>query len=202
MRSPTRAGYRPDHARARAHVVVTPDEAALAPQTLAAHRPSVSATQGALERADAEAWERATDDDWLDGRVNQMDKGPFWGCSMSVPASDGNSQGPYAAKGIVLRVGDEGEAAVLFDRGLLQMAAAWTGGYQIPDRRFGLIAHPQMTGAPVFLADSRRNAHFRSSASTRWVSTFSRMARIKPGKPAPLPKSVTALTSLGTKGAS
>lgn len=118
-----------------------------------AYSPGISSawTPRSSQRPDAEAWEKATDDDWLDGRVNQMDKGPFWGCSMSVPASAGNAQGPYAAKGIVLRLGDDGDAAALFDRGLLQMPAAWTGGYiHIPDRRFGLIQHPQMVGELVF----------------------------------------------------
>ena len=51
-------------------------------------------------------------------------------------------QGAYAAKGLAIRVGDDGQAAVLFDRGLLQMSAAWSDGYlDIPDRRFGLIQH-------------------------------------------------------------
>ncbi len=118
-----------------------------------AYSPGISSawTPRSSQRPDAEAWEKATDDDWLDGRVNQMDKGPFWGCSMSVPAAAGNKQGPYAAKGMVLRLGDDGDAAVLFDRGLLQMPAAWTGGYlHIPDRRFGLIEHPQLVGNLVF----------------------------------------------------
>jgi hypothetical protein len=122
-----------------------------------AYSPGISSawTPRSSPRPDAEAWEKATDDDWLDGRVNQMDKGPFWGCSMSVSPAAGNKQGPYTTKGLVLRLGDDGQAAALFDRGLLQMPAAWTGGYlDIPNRRFGLIQHPRMVGQLVFSTPS------------------------------------------------
>jgi hypothetical protein len=139
-----------------------------------AYSPGISSawTPRSSTRGDAEAWEKETDDDWLDGRVNQMDKGPFWGCSMRVPPSLGNKEGPYAARGLVLRLGDKGEAAVLFDRARMQLCAAWLGGIEIPARRYGLIEHPKPVGKIVFSTPSRPvcdDPRYHDGVKSRWA---------------------------------
>ena len=50
-------------------------------------------------------------------------------------------------KGTAIRIGEKGEAAVIFDRNQLRWAAGWTGGYlKHSDRRFGLLNTPTPDG--------------------------------------------------------
>jgi hypothetical protein len=96
----------------------------------------------------AEPWERATDKDWVDARFRQMDTGPVLNCTMRYPL--GKESVPVY-KAAVVRLGDKGDAGVVFDRGTMRLSAAWTGGYLThSDRRFGLMNTPTPKGEMVF----------------------------------------------------
>ncbi|MFM7150374.1 MAG: DUF6797 domain-containing protein, partial [Gemmataceae bacterium] len=91
-----------------------------------------------------EAWERETDVDWIDARLRKMDTGPTFNGTMSYPIAGGRA---LVYKGTAIRLGDKGQAGVMFDRNQLRLAAAWTGGFlQHSDRRFGLLNTPQPAG--------------------------------------------------------
>jgi hypothetical protein len=53
-------------------------------------------------------------------------------------------------KGTAIRLGDEGDAAVLFDRNTLRLVAGWNGWLKHSDRRFGLLNTPTPAGKMVF----------------------------------------------------
>lgn len=100
-----------------------------------------------------EAWERATDADWIDPRFRKMDKGNFQGATFEYPGWRGKEK---VFKGISIRVGDNGEAAVLFERNQLRIAAGWTGNYlNLSDKRFGLMNTPTPAGTIVFATSSQ-----------------------------------------------
>ncbi len=96
----------------------------------------------------AEPWERATDKDWIDARFQQTDTGPFLGATFEY---EERRKPARVFKGTAIRVGDRGEAAVLFDRNQLRLAAGWTGGYlQHSSRRFALLNTPKPAGPVLF----------------------------------------------------
>jgi type 1 glutamine amidotransferase len=98
--------------------------------------------------AAGEAWERATDVDWVDARLRQMDTGPTFNATMRYP--HGRGQVPVH-KATAIRIGEKGEGAVIFDRNQLRLAAGWTGGYlHHSDVRFGLLNTPTPVGKMVF----------------------------------------------------
>ncbi len=85
----------------------------------------------------AEPWESHTDKDWIDKRFRKMDTGPFLNCSLEYPYG---IQAIRVTRGTAIKVGDKGEATVVFDRNLMRWAAGWTGGWlELSDRRFGLL---------------------------------------------------------------
>ncbi|MBN9524136.1 hypothetical protein J0H58_37445 [bacterium] len=99
--------------------------------------------------AGKEAWERATDKDWVDARFRQMDTGPVLNCTMDYPLGTGKQR---VYKASVVRFPD-GKGGAVFDRSTCQLAAAWTGGYlQHSDRRFGLLNTPFPIGKMLFAA--------------------------------------------------
>lgn len=94
------------------------------------------------------AWEKATDKDWVDGRFRAMDTGPFLNATIDCPSWLGKTR---AYRGTAIRVGPQGDAAVLFDRSQMRLAAGWSGGFlQHSDRRFGLLNTPTAAGAISF----------------------------------------------------
>lgn len=96
----------------------------------------------------SEPWERYTDKDWMDSRFQQMDTGPFLNATFEFQ-HQGRKQLCY--KGTAIRLGDRGEATVLFDRNQLRWAAAWIGGYLTHKAtRFGLLNTPTPDGKLVF----------------------------------------------------
>ncbi|MFM8272600.1 MAG: DUF6797 domain-containing protein [Gemmata sp.] len=98
----------------------------------------------------AEAWEKMTDKDWTDPRFREMNTGPFLNCTMRYPLGGAN-QTVY--KATVVRLGDRGEAAAVFDRNTLKLSAAWGGGFlNHSDRRFGLLNTPTPKGEMVAAA--------------------------------------------------
>ncbi len=95
-----------------------------------------------------EPWEKATDKDWVDGRFRKTDTGPFLNATFRYPLGQDR---PWVYKGTAIKLGEKGEAAVLFDRASLRMAAGWTGGWvNISDRRFGLLNTSTPSGELVF----------------------------------------------------
>jgi hypothetical protein len=99
-----------------------------------------------------EPWERETDKDWVDARLRDMDTGPVFNATLAYPSWKGKVR---AYKATAIRVGEKGEAAVVFDRNLLRLAAGWTGGYlHHSDRRFGLLNTPTPAGPVAFSTPS------------------------------------------------
>jgi type 1 glutamine amidotransferase len=99
-----------------------------------------------------EPWEVATDKDWIDGRFRKMDTGPFLNATIDYEGPKGKVR---SYKATAIKVGDNGEATVLFDRNQLSFAAAWTGGFlNHSDRRFGLLNTPTPNGTMVFSTSS------------------------------------------------
>lgn len=95
-----------------------------------------------------EAWERMTDADWVDVRLRKMDTGPTFDATFAYQ-HDGKRQMVY--RGTAVRVGEKGEAALIFDRNQLRWAAGWTGAYlNHSDRRFGLLNTPTPAGKMAF----------------------------------------------------
>src|SRR3954453_11276668 len=100
----------------------------------------------------SEPWERETDKDWIDARFQKMDTGPTLNATFAYPGPRGKV---HVFKGTAIRVGDKGEAAVLFDRGQLRLAAGWTGDYlKHSSARFGLLNTPTPAGRLVFTTGS------------------------------------------------
>lgn len=84
------------------------------------------------------------DSQWEDNRWQLTDVGPFLAGSIA----SGKDQ---TLKGIAIRVGDEGEAAVCFDTARLRISFAWTGEFlKFEARRFGLIKPPAAAGKIFF----------------------------------------------------
>ncbi len=98
-----------------------------------------------------EAWERATDADWIDDRLRKMDTGPTFNATMSY-----NHQGKrlLAYRATAIRIGDRGEGAVIFDRNQLRLACGWLGWLHHSDARFGLLNTPRPEGKMLFATAS------------------------------------------------
>jgi hypothetical protein len=60
-----------------------------------------------------------------EGAWAMMDYGPF----LSATIGAGKPSGNVANKGVAIRLGEKGDAGVLFDTDLVRMAAGWTGGF-------------------------------------------------------------------------
>jgi hypothetical protein len=97
-------------------------------------------------------WRRQTDEHWVDPRLRRMDTGPFFNATAEYPSWSGKVR---SFKSTALRVGDDGRAAVLFDRNQLRLAAGWTGAFlHHSDRRFGLLNTPTPAGTIAFTTPS------------------------------------------------
>src|SRR5262249_28919202 len=96
----------------------------------------------------AEPWEKATDADWQDARFRETDTGPFFKCTMDYPRDKGRER---VFRATAIKLGEKGDAAVVFDRNTMRLAAGWTGGWlNLSDRRFGLLNTPRPKGEMVF----------------------------------------------------
>lgn len=96
----------------------------------------------------AEPWEKKRDPEWDDARFRLMDTGPFLNATFQYPLGKGKET---VYKGTAIRLGEKGDAGVIFDRSNLRLAALWTGGYlQHSNRRFGLLNTPTPKGSVVF----------------------------------------------------
>ena len=85
--------------------------------------------------------------DWVDGRWNQADVGPFMSADIHTP------QG-RTLKGIAIKVGGTAQATVCFNTELLGYSAAWADGFlEFDPRRYGLIGGPKPKGRTLFAND-------------------------------------------------
>ena len=78
-------------------------------------------------------------------RWMKTDLGPVFSSSFRGAA------GANIPKGIAVRVGGEGQAAVLYDEDLVRMHAAWTGGFvNIDPGRDALLGNDSLGGSVVY----------------------------------------------------
>lgn len=89
------------------------------------------------------------DSQWEDNRWQQTDVGPFLAASITPPA--GSRVKEPTLKGLAVRVGERGQAAICFDTARLRVSMAWTGEFlEFGPRRFGLIRLPAAAGELAF----------------------------------------------------
>lgn len=90
---------------------------------------------------------RWVESDSIDSRWDKTQIGPFLASIVPLPDR------PPVRKGLSVRVGERGEAAVCYDTARAAMRAAWTGGFlKFDPARYGLIAPPKPVGEFVFTA--------------------------------------------------
>jgi len=83
--------------------------------------------------------------DWQDNRWQETDVGPFLASNLRL------SDGSVIAKGLTVKVGNDGEGAVVYDTETLNLRAAWTGGFlKFDPTRFGLIGTIRPQGTEAF----------------------------------------------------
>ncbi len=110
--------------------------------------PAQSPTKSGEHAAAGKEVAEQQENDWIDGRWNQTDVGPFLAAYLKTP-------GGSVAKGLSIRVGDHGEAAVSYDTGEPSLRAAWVGGFlKFDQARFGLVRPPSAAGDWVFTTSS------------------------------------------------
>lgn len=136
---------------------------------------------------DAPPWEKATDKDWIDPRFQQMETGPFLDATFSLTGSRGKET---IYKGTAIRVGDKGNAGVLYDRCQMRFTAAWSGGWLThSSRRFALLNTPTPTG----------KVHFSTSVGPGWADEKGKWDSKLPAT-APLPRERLHYRGLYTHG--
>lgn len=98
----------------------------------------------------AEPWEKMRDPQWDDARFRSMNTGPAQNATFRYQHGKDTV---FVYKGTAVRLGEKGDACVIFDRATMRLAAGWTGGYlEHSVRRFGLLNTPTMpaNGKAVF----------------------------------------------------
>src|SRR3954469_21640835 len=102
-----------------------------------------------LEGGQGGHWGKQAEPDWRDNRWNQMDVGPFIASSLKL--ANGT-----IAKGLSIRVGEKGEAAVCFDTASVTLRAGWKGGFlDFDPARYGLINMPKIAGDIQFISPAK-----------------------------------------------
>ena len=82
--------------------------------------------------------------DSVDGRLNQMQTGPFFSGTIATP-------GTATMKGLCIKLGDNEQAGICYDTELLRVSAGWLGGFLEHDsRRYGLIRPANLKGEVLF----------------------------------------------------
>ncbi len=97
--------------------------------------------------------------DWVDDRWSKTDIGWFHSAVLALPGSQ-------VARGLAIRIGENGDAAVAYDLTTVTLRASWTGGFLKFDAgRYGLIAGPKPAGE---LNLTTRPAPSWIGATVRW----------------------------------
>jgi len=100
----------------------------------------------ALDGGKGGHWGTKNDANWVDGRWNAMDAGPFMSCTLPF-------DGATILKNITVKVGAPGEGAVSFDTAACGLRGGWTKGFlAFSPKRFGVIEHPRPNGTVAFSA--------------------------------------------------
>ena len=87
------------------------------------------------------------DNQWEDNRWQSMDVGPF----VAGTVANGKDK---TLKGLTIRVGDAGNAALCFDTARMRWSAGWVGGFlKFGSRRFGLTQPPVSDGELFFTTE-------------------------------------------------
>lgn len=88
---------------------------------------------------------RWTEQDSVDDRLSQMDVGQFYSATIWTPQE-------MTLKGIAVRIGENSEAAVLFDTELLRVVCGWSGErfLEFNPARYGIIGPPKVGSTPTF----------------------------------------------------
>ncbi|MGE0374372.1 MAG: DUF6797 domain-containing protein [Planctomycetaceae bacterium] len=108
------------------------------------------------QKGDVPDYVKETDEHWVDARLREMDTGRTWNATFRYPdagraGEDGKHLLHRSFKGTAIRIGDEGEAGIIFDRNQCRWACAWTGDFlHHSDRRFALLNTPEPAGAVQF----------------------------------------------------
>ena len=99
-------------------------------------------------------WKEA---DSADDRWNATDIGPFLASVLPLPGE------LPIHKGLSIRIGDKGEAAVCYDTERMQWRAGWTGGFlKFSPVRHGLISPPNAAGEfQLVVKPTSNDAHFK-----------------------------------------
>jgi hypothetical protein len=104
--------------------------------------------RGASPAASSEP-EQQKESDWIDARWNQTDLGRFH--ASIVPLPNGT-----VAKGLSVRVGERGEATVVYDTSSATLRGGWTGGFlRFDGARYGLIHSPKPDGKVQFVSPAK-----------------------------------------------
>ena len=97
--------------------------------------------------------------DWVDDRWSKTDLGWFHSAVLALP-------GGQVARGLAVRVGENGDAAVAYDLTTATLRASWTGGFlKFDPGRYGLIAGPKPAGE---MRLTTRPAPSWMGATVRW----------------------------------
>ncbi len=97
-----------------------------------------------LEGGKGGHWGTKNDSNWVDGRWNNTEFGPFQNYTLQVP-------GGFIAKGISIKLGEQNEASVCFDASRCAIRAAWKGKFlKFDGARYGLIKWPVPEGELLF----------------------------------------------------
>ncbi len=100
----------------------------------------------------AEPWEKMRDPQWDDARFRGMNTGPALNATFKYQHGKDTV---FAYKGTAVKLGEKGDACVIFDRATMRLAAGWTGGYlEHSARRFGLLNTPTMPPGCATLFDT------------------------------------------------
>lgn len=131
-----------------------------------------------------EAWERENDKDWVDGRFQSTDTGPFQNATVDYTSPTGKGR-VYKATAIKLPNG-----GFLFDRNQLRFASTWSGNFlNHSSRRFGLLNTPTPGGKSTFGTTSQ---------FAGWADTNGNFVTNHPAT-APLPRDWAKFQSLTLK---
>jgi hypothetical protein len=100
----------------------------------------IAATQAETPAKPILAPESQQESDWVDARWNQSEVGPFLASNLSVP-------GAKIAKGLSIKVGENGEGVMCYDTANAAWRGAWLGGFlRFDAARYGLLRAPTVVG--------------------------------------------------------
>src|SRR5688500_12268576 len=111
--------------------------------------------------------ETQKESDWRDARWNQTVLGNFQATMLPLPNGT-------VAKGLCVRLGDTGGAAIVYDTGACTLRGGWTGDFlKFDPARYGLIQPPRPAGSIRFLGPA-----LKPSPDARWKGLRVHGARV------------------------